>query len=378
MKKKSTHYLMVCLIVCGSIGSSLATDLYSIANGNWSSGSTWSYTAGGPSCSCIPGAADNVFIQTNVILDVNLTGGAGIMGLLNIAAGSSLYTQDYDITIKAGGTLIVNGNLDVRDLEFQNGSHVLIASGAVVNVWGFFNNGNNSEDVTLDGTLILHGSCYNGNGGIIAGSGSVIYAEVCTGTGEWNVGMFSLPITLVSFTSNRMASGEMELKWTTATELNNDFFTLERSLNMFFFEPVAVVKGAGNSSKEIKYSVIDHQAPEQITYYRLKQTDLDGDYTFSPIIIGNKKEDPTTMLNVYPNPSAADNINVSVTGESNEEILVVVLDFLGREYYSKVVIIENGTYKFVVDPSKTLSPGVYMVTASAKNNKLYSQKIIVQ
>ncbi len=92
-----------------------------------------------------------------------------------------------------------------------------------------------------------------------------------------------LPIELVSFTGKKDRKNN-ELKWTTATELNNDFFTIEKTLDGTNFEIVGIENGAGHSNQYSDYSLIDYDVREVINYYRLKQTDLDGKYNFSEII----------------------------------------------------------------------------------------------
>jgi|GEM_PF-2456863 len=93
----------------------------------------------------------------------------------------------------------------------------------------------------------------------------------------------ALPIELVSFTGKKDGNNN-ELKWTTATELNNDYFTIEKTLDGTNFEIVGIENGAGNSNQYLDYSLIDYDVREVINYYRLKQTDFDGKYDFSELI----------------------------------------------------------------------------------------------
>ena len=120
-----------------------------------------------------------------------------------------------------------------------------------------------------------------------------------------------MPIELVDFTVER--EGEVALiKWETATEINNDYFTLERSKDGVAYEVIAVIQGAGNSSNEIEYRFIDEFPLTGISYYRLKQTDYNGNYTYS-----DKKsiylESETEML-IYPNPSNGNVVHIELNG----------------------------------------------------------------
>src|SRR5690606_24985988 len=74
------------------------------------------------------------------------------------------------------------------------------------------------------------------------------------------------------------------LLWETASETNNDFFTIERSLDGFNFNPITIKTGAGNSHTPISYSYIDEDPQTGISYYRIKQTDYNGNSTYSAII----------------------------------------------------------------------------------------------
>lgn len=112
-----------------------------------------------------------------------------------------------------------------------------------------------------------------------------------------------LPISLESF-SGKVERGAAYLQWTTVSELNNDFFTLERSSNGKNFLPVGDnVKGAGTTQVRQHYDVVDPFVPYGKIYYRLKQTDFDGQYTYSSVImLENKPKE--LKLEAVPNPLA--------------------------------------------------------------------------
>jgi hypothetical protein len=96
------------------------------------------------------------------------------------------------------------------------------------------------------------------------------------------------PVGLISFTGNN-DTGKNVLNWTTASETNNDFFTLERTYDGNNFSIVTTVDGAGNSIEPINYSVTDEiQSVAEITYYRLKQTDYNGHFEYVGGIVALK------------------------------------------------------------------------------------------
>jgi|GEM_PF-2783097 len=101
--------------------------------------------------------------------------------------------------------------------------------------------------------------------------------------GTYNQVATPLPIQLISFKGKKVGI-DNELEWTTASELNNDFFTVERTYDGTIFETVGTQNGAGNSSDLLDYFLLDYNVRPVINYYRLKQTDFDGQSTFSDMI----------------------------------------------------------------------------------------------
>ena len=97
--------------------------------------------------------------------------------------------------------------------------------------------------------------------------------------------------------------------WTTATEINNDFFIVERLNKDGSFSSVDWVGGAGNSNQELEYNGFDRQPEYGINYYRLKQTDYNGTYTYSEVI--SVEYQPQFLdVNLYPNPSDGSQITL--------------------------------------------------------------------
>ncbi|MBX2893888.1 MAG: T9SS type A sorting domain-containing protein [Cyclobacteriaceae bacterium] len=110
----------------------------------------------------------------------------------------------------------------------------------------------------------------------------------------------SLPIELLSLHAS-VVRNEVLLQWATATELNNDYFTIQRSQSGEGWEEIGVIKGAGNSQHRIDYQTIDTNPIIGISYYRLKQTDYDGTTTYSSI--KRVQVDESYQLKAYPNPT---------------------------------------------------------------------------
>jgi hypothetical protein len=111
----------------------------------------------------------------------------------------------------------------------------------------------------------------------------------------------TLPIELLEFTA--VPDGKNVItQWVTATETNNDYFLVERSINGEAFETVGRVDGAGNSTQLLTYKFVDENAVAGTSYYRLRQVDFNGSFSISPIVAVDLI--PETTASVYPNPSA--------------------------------------------------------------------------
>ena len=189
----------------------------------------------------------------------------------------------------------------------------------------------------------------------------------------------SLPIELLSF--DAIPNGEIvDISWSTALELNNDFFTVERSNDAVNFEELIIIDGAGNSNQTLNYTTKDVNPFNGVSYYRLKQTDFDGKFAYSNIVSVEFTTPKMLDLVVFPNPAKnGESIYLKFAGvEKAKEILVVVRDIMGREWYSKVYITsETDNSVFAIDPYNNIAPGVYIVTGSSDDG-IYYKKIVLE
>lgn len=171
-----------------------------------------------------------------------------------------------------------------------------------------------------------------------------------------------LPIELIRF--NAINDGDKNtIEWATALETNNDYFEVEHSENSINFNSFAKVKGAGNSSHTNFYSCIDTDLTHNITYYRLKQVDLDGRYSYSSIITASNKM-TNSQIKVFPNP-----FNEIITVEFNKinqecNSKIKIFNELGQIIRSFNVI---GKKMEFIDLSD-LSAGVYLLDITNYTN----------
>jgi hypothetical protein len=107
-----------------------------------------------------------------------------------------------------------------------------------------------------------------------------------------------LPIELTSFTVKKYQY-ENILNWVTASERDNDYFTIERSIDGYYWEQISKLNGAGTSSKQIKYSYVDDSFKSFINYYRLKQTDYNSDFKYSEILVVDNRKIYKKIVKIY-------------------------------------------------------------------------------
>ncbi len=139
-----------------------------------------------------------------------------------------------------------------------------------------------------------------------------------------------LPIDLLNF-SAKLLNGEIELGWATAAEINNDYFTIERSNDGNKWEVIGYVQGAGNSNHVIHYDYTDQNPLEGVNYYRLKQTDFDGKYEyFSPVAVHFTNNDANGKI--VNTMARAQQLDVYLHNQDASAILLVT-DMSGRVIY---------------------------------------------
>ena len=183
-----------------------------------------------------------------------------------------------------------------------------------------------------------------------------------------------LPVEFVAFYGEPVGN-DVILHWSTATEINNDHFTVERSLDGFDFTPVGTVKGAGNSSQLLTYSFND-PLPARDNFYRVKQTDFDGTFDYSDVI---RVTMPTSLeWVVYPNPTSARNINIRVIADryENRDIEINLVDLYGRSYYHTTLADFNDT-SIKLSVTKSVPPGLYFVIMSGFEEEV-QQKLLIE
>jgi hypothetical protein len=190
-----------------------------------------------------------------------------------------------------------------------------------------------------------------------------------------------LPISLLSF-SAEAKDNDIILNWKTATEINNDYFTIERSTDSKVFEIIEKLYGAGNSNMILKYDYTDRNVKEAVNsdkvYYRLKQTDFDGKYTYSGIIaisLTGEESKPFELLSASPNPFVNDiYLNISSTIEGSA--LVKIFSSNGTTLKTNNVDIQTGINTVTINDNYELKKGIYLISIEMNEFKSKIIKVI--
>jgi len=255
---------------------------------------------------------------------------AGGDGVFYAHEGATVYIGD-DYEPHENSLTIVDVNCFVMgdDLKFfGDGSRVCgkgsLCIGPITNIPGTANGEVRAiiNGVHTDGFQFV---CSNMMVYRIGENGETCDVVVQNGTGENP----SLPVELLSFEAVQQEEAVL-LSWTTASELNNDFFSLQRGADPQHFETIAEIAGAGTSENMQSYTFTDARPLNGRAYYRLMQTDFDGKTTFSPVIEVHFAPQYAYMQ-VYPNPIQEDEFHLLLNGfDSNRTVYIQILDMAGR------------------------------------------------
>ncbi|MDZ4716802.1 MAG: T9SS type A sorting domain-containing protein, partial [Cytophagales bacterium] len=216
----------------------------------------------------------------------------------------------------------------------------------------------------------------NGAGNIVSGP----FASFSDFTiANLNGGNNPLPIELIRFTA-QVEKGNVKVSWATGSELNNDFFSVERSSDGAEFVSIGTQKGGGTKPTESTYEFIDRAPFSGLSYYRLKQTDYSGRSSLSKIVsvkLGLVPGSPTAFT--FPNPASGQGFTIRLEGfENQEELLVSLVDSYGKLHWSTVQQMDSrGGHNLSVKPSTTLASGIYIVVVNSRRGKI-SNRVVIQ
>jgi len=174
-----------------------------------------------------------------------------------------------------------------------------------------------------------------------------------------------LPIELLGFEAQCIDDGVI-LFWETATEINNDFFTIQKSTDGIIWENIAQVDGAGNSSSSIDYSYYDHQQNRKSSYYKLIQTDFDGKSSESQTIKINSCRSASGTTAVLVN-TVYGKTELLMNSISSEKFEFSIYTILGSKVLHNFLVVPKGESIIPINTS-SLSESIYFIRLEGKND----------
>lgn len=197
---------------------------------------------------------------------------------------------------------------------------------------------------------------YSSADGLTFAFGSIIIGNISTsffGSGTtkfFTMGssnsLTPLPVELINFNVIDN-NGLIELAWETASEIDNDYFEIQKSNDGVVWNEVGIIVGAGNSQTNIEYEYYDKDGCEGTCLYRLKQVDFDGTFKYSDVAIIEGKQEIAKIYNIYPNPVTTE-LNVELKSNTYAPYSLTIYTVTGREMYNANVIFGEGINKFKV------------------------------
>lgn len=370
------------------------------------------YTIGGATYSYGAGSSDGyimrftwgggvpTFIWTNTVGAANgdkftdgektLDGGY-IMSGITTRLGDPLNNEAYIVKLNSSGNIVflksIGTSVASEDeegydvLAMSDGSYVVAglhndAVGGHSYLMKFSSSGYNCSIVQDNGGITnLIAPAFTTNGSIatpayvastpvpILGSGGVIVGGCVTTP-------MVLPIELASFNVNCI-DGHVLSEWSTFTEINNDYFTIERSLDGVNFKSIGTISGAGNSNNIKYYSFIDDSRLLDIAYYRIKQTDFNGNYEYFITKASNCQE--KKEINIYPNPFQNE-IKISFNESIKIDYKIEIKNYLGQIVGTYSALKNSEGIKINIE--NNLTKGIYFIQILNKSEIIHTQKII--
>ncbi|WP_317897430.1 T9SS type A sorting domain-containing protein [Aurantibacillus circumpalustris] len=259
--------------------------------------------------------------------------------------------------VNASSTAVSVGNIDIQFDLANLGSVTASDLRLIVDT---NNDGVFTDETGISGATLVGGTVYQFSGV------SAITNNVRFSLGTINKVQTPLPIELVSFTASFIEGKYVELMWTTATEKNNEYFEVQRSIDGLDWETITSIIGAGNSSTWQKYSFIDEHPYNLKSYYRINQVDLDTRSTQSPIVVVDLEGKLFYNIDIYPNPTSGE---LTIQGNSLEIDGFQIYDRFGREINLSLMISYINNHKIILDLS-SLPSDIYILKTKNEVRKI--------
>lgn len=239
-----------------------------------------------------------------------------------------------------------------------------------------YNTGTIGAQFWSSGAWLPNNSVLGGGAGVTAGVGSVTAngVSIAAAYTPWVLSsqLAPLPVEWLDV-KGTCANGAARINWRTATEQNNDFFTIERSTDGSAWTAIGNVQGAGNSIMVNNYSFVDPSPLNSITYYRIRQTDYNGQSSVSPIIYVAPCGTTTELVDAFATDGT---IAVTIDAPFTNDYRVVVYDSRGRLIHDQQLAAQAGANRFVL-LTELPATGIYLVSTSSSTGQQFSKKVFI-
>lgn len=189
-------------------------------------------------------------------------------------------------------------------------------------------------------------------------------------------GCSALPIELLDFKVKAFEDG-VNIAWETATERDNDYFTVSRSGDMINWEVIGTVAGSGNTTSRMSYEFTDADPLLGVSYYQLQQTDYNGmNEAFDPVSVNFDGKRKGNFISIYPNP-ANDDFEIRIRAQGCEDAAVQLFNLSGKLVRDKQVKLMPGQDKVKME-KEGLQKGIYFVNVVFPDGEQCSAKLVVE
>ncbi len=403
MKNLQKFSMILILLLVTTLQIHAAT-FTSRQSGKWENPCTWYASCVGS----LPGPGDDVIINADIVT---------VDAATKTAYGGTITVKTIEVKASGTGTLIVSGTgvrLNIYQgstankcnfLLSDNASKVDIRNNAFIDVQGGLciktcSSGANAISTTGGGNIRV-GGCVDCGAGYTSPSSTL---NGCTGQNSFGAGLnfcvtcnisgcpsfqstagsggcqeiILLPVTFVNVSAiYQQKTTSVAVNWATSIEVNNAKFEVQRSLDgLNYYTIGAITPQMANSTSTLYYEYIDKTLPKaNAIYYRIKQTDIDGQYSYSKLVVA-QRTNKIAYSNIYPNPSDNGNIFIHIEGDESAKMLVSYTTLQGKLLFREELSGVNGTTKF--NSKENLSTGIYLVCIETENNVFYHKLQVVR
>lgn len=180
-----------------------------------------------------------------------------------------------------------------------------------------------------------------------------------------------LPVEFLSFNA-KINDKVVELTWQTASEINNDYFIIERSTNGKDWLAINTVDGSGNSNNVLNYKFTDEKPLLGVSYYRLKQVDFDQKFSYSNNAVVNFEG--FDIIELYPNPSKG-NFNLVMKSSIEADIDLTIYNSIGQVVKTQHMQVTKGVNS--LNAQFEGATGKYLITVKSTDGQYYDYTIVL-